>query len=81
MMVYYETNRQVIHLAQAKRCSDQADYLSCGNHSLTGPAVINGRDSPSGPAVPRDPHAWLLTSKPVALTPHQLDLFLMFSNS
>jgi hypothetical protein len=27
MMVYYETNRQVIHLAQAKRCSDQADHL------------------------------------------------------
>ena len=27
MMAYYETNRQVIHLAQAKRCSDQADHL------------------------------------------------------
>jgi hypothetical protein len=28
MMAYYETNRQVIHLSKAKRCSDQADHLS-----------------------------------------------------
>lgn len=27
MMAYYETNRQVIHLSKAKRCSDQADHL------------------------------------------------------
>jgi len=28
MMAYYETNRQVIHLSKAKRCSDQADHFS-----------------------------------------------------
>jgi hypothetical protein len=28
VMAYYETNRQVIHLSKAKRCSDQADHLS-----------------------------------------------------
>jgi hypothetical protein len=26
-MAHYETNRQVIHLSKAKRCSDQADHL------------------------------------------------------
>jgi hypothetical protein len=34
MMAYYETNRQVIHLAKAKRCSDQADHLFSA-HSFT----------------------------------------------
>jgi hypothetical protein len=28
MMAHYETNGQVIHLAKAKRCSDQAGHLS-----------------------------------------------------
>jgi hypothetical protein len=27
MMAYYETNRQVIHLSKAKRCSDKAGHL------------------------------------------------------
>jgi hypothetical protein len=26
-MAHYETNRQVIHLSKAKRCSDQAGHL------------------------------------------------------
>jgi hypothetical protein len=33
MMAHYETNRQVIHLSKAKRCSDQADHLWLHAHN------------------------------------------------
>jgi hypothetical protein len=44
-MAHYETNRKVIHLSKAKRCSDQAGHLSfpprivCALLAMGGPAA------------------------------------------